>query len=140
MIGEARIMAFPRKMVVSIVLGLSNPLNRHLVTLVAFGFRDELRHHFRREIKNWLNELQALRFKPDKRTGSFKFYYDLLFDYPFGGIEIENMKSILDLISEEYDVRPIKSPEEMVEWLRTFHMQLAERLHNGEDVLDLIPQ
>jgi len=28
----------------------------------------------------------------------------------------------------------------MVEWLRTFHTQLAERLHNGEDVLDLIPE
>jgi hypothetical protein len=140
MIGEARIMAFPRKLVESIVLGLSNPLNRHLVKLVAFGFRDELRRHFRREVKNWLNELQALRFKPDKRTGSFKFYYDLLFDYPFGGIEIENMKSIMDLISDEYDVRPVKAPEEMVDWLRAFHTQLAERLHNGQDVLDLIPE
>ena len=35
---------------------------------------------------------------------------------------------------------PIKTPEEMVEWLRDFHTQLAERLHNGEDVLDMIPE
>ena len=35
---------------------------------------------------------------------------------------------------------PTKTPEEMVEWLRAFHTQLAERLHNGEDVLDLIPE
>jgi hypothetical protein len=28
----------------------------------------------------------------------------------------------------------------LVEWLRDFHTQLAERLHNGEDVLDLIPE
>jgi hypothetical protein len=27
----------------------------------------------------------------------------------------------------------------MVEWLRAFHTNLAERLHNGEDVLDLVP-
>ena len=140
MIGEARITAFPRKMVESIVLGLSNPLNRHLVKLVGFDFRDEPRRHFRREVRNWLNELQALRFKPDKRTGSFKFYYDLLFDYPFGGIETENMRSIIELISDEYDVSPSKTPEEMVEWLRTFHTRLAERLHKGEDVLDLIPE
>jgi hypothetical protein len=41
----------------------------------------------------------------------------------------------------EYEnARPSKTPEEMVEWLRTFHTQLAERLHEGEDVLDLIPE
>jgi len=28
----------------------------------------------------------------------------------------------------------------MVEWLWQFHTELAERLHNGEDVLDLIPE
>jgi hypothetical protein len=36
--------------------------------------------------------------------------------------------------------RPVKSPEEIVEWLRVFHTRLAERLHNGEDVLDMIPE
>ena len=35
---------------------------------------------------------------------------------------------------------PTKTPEEMVEWLREFHTRLAERLHKGEDVLDLIPE
>jgi hypothetical protein len=138
--SEAPVMAFPRKMVEAIILGLSNPLNRHLVKLVAFGFSEELRRHFRREVKNWLSEIQALRFKPDQRTGSFKFYFDLLFEYPFGGIEIRNMKSIMDLIADEYDAQPTKSPEEMVAWLRDFHTRLAERLHNGEDVLDMIPE
>ena len=50
--SEAPVMAFPRKMVESIILGLSNPLNRHLVKLVAFGFSEELRRYFRREVKN----------------------------------------------------------------------------------------
>jgi hypothetical protein len=36
--------------------------------------------------------------------------------------------------------RPTKRPEEMVEWLRNFHHELAERLHQGEDVLDLMPE
>ena len=81
-----------------------------------------------------------MRFKPDKWTGSFKLYFDLLFDYPFGGIEIQNMKSIINLISDEYDIDPQKTPEEMVEWLRDFHMKLAERLHDGRDALDLIPE
>jgi hypothetical protein len=50
------------------------------------------------------------------------------------------MKSQMDLVSDEYEIEATKSPEEMVEWLRAFHNQLAERLHNGEDVLDLIPE
>jgi hypothetical protein len=37
-------------------------------------------------------------------------------------------------------VRPIKRPEELVEWLRHLHSQLAERLHKGETVLDLVPE
>jgi hypothetical protein len=63
-----------------------------------------------------------------------------LFDYPFGGVDMQNMGRILDLISGEYDTRPLKPPEEMVAWLRDFHMRLAERLHNGEEVLDMIPE
>jgi hypothetical protein len=47
----------------------------------------------------------------------------------------------MTLIAREYhDARPTKRPEEMVEWLRQFHQELAERLHDGEDVLDMIPE
>ena len=77
--------------------------------------------------------------KPDNRMGLFKFYYDLLFDYPFGGVEVQNTRTIMDLISEEYSLRPTKSPEELAEWLQQFHARLADRLHHGETVLDLVP-
>jgi len=63
----------------------------------------------------------------------------LLFDYPFGGVEIQNMRTMMDLIREEYDLAPAKSPEELVEWLRQFHTRLADRLHHGQAVLDLVP-
>ncbi len=134
-------MAYPRKLVEQIILGLSNPLNRHLVKLVGFDFPPEMRQHFRREVRTWLNELRALRLKPNSRPGSVKLYYDLLFDYPFGGVEIQNMRAIMELIADEYEnARPVRPPEEMVEWLRQFHSTLAERLHAGETVLDLIPE
>ena len=140
-LDDTMVMAYPRKLVEQTLLGLSNPLNRHLVKLVGFNFAPELRRHFRREVRTWLREIQALRFKPNSRTGSSKFYYDLLFDYPFGGVEVRNMRGIMDLVADEYETaRPIKSPEEMVAWLREFHTRLAGRLHEGEDVLDLIPQ
>lgn len=50
------------------------------------------------------------------------------------------MRSVIDEISEDYDARPTKTAEELVMWLRQFHQELAERLHNGEDVLDMIPE
>jgi hypothetical protein len=44
------------------------------------------------------------------------------------------------IVCEYPHARPTKTPEEMVEWLRHFHQELAERLHDGEDVLDMIPE
>jgi hypothetical protein len=51
------------------------------------------------------------------------------------------MRALMEFISSEYgDVRPIRSPEDMALWLKGFHTELARRLHNGEDVLDMIPE
>jgi hypothetical protein len=133
-------LAYPRKLVEQIILGLYDPINLHLVKLVGFDFGPELRRYFRRELRTRLRKIQSLRFKPSNRTGSFKFYFDLLFNYPFGGVELRNMKLIMEEIADEYEgARPIKTPEEMVDWLREFHTQLAERLHNGETVVELVP-
>ncbi len=138
-LDEAMATAYPRKYVENIIIGLEDPLNEHLVKLVGFDFPAEQRGHFRRELRTWLAKIQRLRMKPDNRTGSFKFYYDLLFDYPFGGVEVQNLRTILDLISEVYGLHPTKSPEELAEWLKQFHAVLADRLHHGQTVLDLLP-
>jgi hypothetical protein len=140
-IDEVEVMAFPRKLVEHAILGLYDQINLHLIELAGFEFPRETRRHFRRELENWLDKIQRMRMKPNNRTGSFKFYFDLLFDYPFGGVELQNMRKIMEFIIREYGpVRPTKTPQEMVDWLRVFHTELAERLHNGEDVLDLIPE
>jgi hypothetical protein len=139
--GGAAGLAYPRKMIEHIILGLSNPLNRHLIKLIAFDFAPEMRQHFRRELRTGLRDIQTLKFKSNKRPGPSKFYFELLFDYPFGGVEVENVKILMDAISEDYEnVHPVKRPEEVVEWLRDFHTRLAERLHNGDIVLDMIPE
>ena len=140
-IDEVEVMAFPRKLVEHAIMSLYDQINVHLVKLAGFDFPLETRQHFRRELETWLDKIQRLRMKPNNRTGSFKFYFDLLFEYPFGGVELQNMGRIIKFVSREYsDVPQTKSAEELVEWLRAFHMQLAERLHKGEDVLDLIPE
>ena len=46
-LAEAGGMAYPRKLVEQIVLGLSNPLNRHLVKLVGFDFPPDFRRGVR---------------------------------------------------------------------------------------------
>jgi len=140
-LDEAEVMAYPQKLVEHTILNLSDPLNEHLVKLIGFDFSDELRGHFQREVRTWLRKIQRLRIKPTNRTGSFKFYFDLLFDFPFGGVEVRNMRLIMDDIADTYqNVQAAQPPEEVVEWLRDFHTRLAERLHNGEDVLDMIPE
>ena len=32
------------------------------------------------------------------------------------------------------------SPEAMANWLKEFHTKLAQALHNGEAVLDMVPE
>lgn len=132
--------AYPQKVARDIIIGMARPINQHLIKLVGFDFPAELRAHFRRALRNWLDEIQRIRLKPTTRTGLFKFYFDPLFDYPFGGVEVSNMRALLEFISSEYEgIRPTKSPEELVEWLEAFHTELAQRLHDGETVLDMVP-
>jgi hypothetical protein len=140
-IDETMEMAYPQKIARDIIIGMARPINQHLVKLAGFRFSPELRRHFKHELENWLDEIQRIRLKPTRRTESFKFYFDPLFDYPFGGIEIENMRAMMEFISSRYEnIKPTKSPEEVVTWLEEFHTRLAERLHRGEAVLDMIPE
>jgi len=133
-------MAYPQKIARDIIISMARPINQHLVKLVGFRFPPELRSHFKRELRNWLDEIQRIRLKPTTRTGSFRFYFDPLFDYPFGGIEVPNMRGLMALISAEYDdIEPVETPKNMIDWLKGFHTELARRLHDGETVLDLIP-
>ena len=139
--AEQRIhLAYPQKLARDIIVRLARPINKHLLMLVGFDFPAEPRQHFRRELSNWLTEIQAIRLKPTMRTGSFPFYFDPLFDFPFGGVELENMRGLVELISREYEIYPTKTPEQLALWLERFHTGLAERLHRGEAVLDLIPE
>jgi len=56
---ETMEMAYPRVYVESIIIGLEDPLNEHLVKLVGFDFPTEQRGHFRREVRTWLGKIQS---------------------------------------------------------------------------------
>jgi hypothetical protein len=51
-------MAYPRKYVENIIIGLEDPLKEHLVKLVGFDFSAEQRNHFRREVRTGLGKIQ----------------------------------------------------------------------------------
>jgi hypothetical protein len=139
-IDQALEMAYPQKIARDIIIGMARLINQHLVKLVGFDFPPSSRAHFKRELRNWLNEIQRIRLKPTTRTGSFRFYFDPLFDYPFGGIEVPNMHALVEFISSEYDgIRPTKVSGGAGRVAARISTELAQRLHNGEAVLDLIP-
>ena len=141
MSDQLLVMSLPRKLIDIRILGFEPPINKNLVKLFAFHFPSEQRRLFRRELRGWFRDLQQLRFKPDNRTGSVKFYYNRLFDYPFGGVEAQNVKLIMQSITEEYpDAAAVKLPEEVAGLLQAFHRRLAEGLHAGQPVLDLVPK
>jgi hypothetical protein len=133
-------MAYPQKLARDIIVNIADPINEYFVKLIAFQFDPQLRHHFRTELRSGLNKIQRIRLKPNARTGAFKFYFDPPFDYPFSGVEMHNTRALMEFISSEYDgIRPTISPEEMANWLKEFHTKLAQALHNGEVVLDMVP-
>jgi hypothetical protein len=133
--------SYPKRYVEQIITGLADPVNEHLIKLVGFQFPPESRQHFRQELDTWLDKIQRLRMKPNNRTGTSKFYFDLLFEFPFGGVEVRNTQSLMDLISRRYQgIQAAKSPSDMAEWLKHFHTVLAARLSAGKTVLDLIPE
>ncbi len=117
------------------------PIFHQLEALVGFDFAPKLRQDFHKETSSWLNKIQRLGMKPTNRTGSVKFSFHHLFDYPFGRNEVQPMEAMMKFICSEYDnIAPIKSPEEVISSLKEFHAKLAQRLHNGEVVLDLVPE
>jgi hypothetical protein len=138
--GQRIEVAYPRKFSQVIIIRLARPINKYLVKIVGFDFPAPLRQHFKCELRNWFTEIQAIRLKPTMRTGSFRFYFDPLFDYSFGGVEVQNMRGLVDLISREHETYPTKTPEQLARWIERFHTGLAERLHRGEAVLDMIPE
>jgi hypothetical protein len=60
-IGETLEMAYPQKLARDIIIGIADPIDEDLVKLSAFEFDPPLRHHFRAELRSWLNKIQRIR-------------------------------------------------------------------------------
>jgi len=85
-VDEDLVMALPRKLVESTILGYTIQSTSSLSNLSASNFRLICGSISGGNCGLWFRKIQRLRMKPQNRTGSAKFYFDLLFDYPFGGV------------------------------------------------------
>jgi hypothetical protein len=86
-------------------------------------------------IKRWLNELETwfdevgeIVLKPNNHRPTTKFYYQILFDEPFGGAEIPNILSRVKRLQRQgYKITVEITPEDLVEKLQTFHTSFAAK-------------
>ena len=136
-------LTYPRKIVEPIILGLVDPLNQHLVKLVGFEFPAELRRYFRKEAQQLAQQDPTAAHEADQpdRLGQILFQSSCSI-IRLAGTRPRPCETMMEFISNEYDdIEPAKSPEEMVTWLKDFHTRrCAEARHNGEAVLDMLPE
>jgi len=134
---DGLVMAYNRPKAEAIITGLEDPINTHLVKLLAFEADDETRRHWKKELRSWVRRIGVIRLKPQRRTPDRNFYYRILFDEPFGGVEETNIHSLIALLSEDY--RRNDRPEaDVLSRLRSLHERLADTLAQGEDPEPLI--
>jgi hypothetical protein len=133
-------MALPKRHAEVRLIGLEAPLNEHVIKLLAFDMPEERRAYFRKEVRNWLREIQAMRLKDSGRPGKAGWYYGLLFDGPFGGFEERNVATVCEGIEDRYGgslVRNATPVPVLVERLRAFHEELSRRAARGEPLTGL---
>jgi hypothetical protein len=136
---EALKLWYLRTLVQQIILGPTDPLNQQLIKLRGVQFPPERRRHFQREVRTLARRDPAFANQAAEPNRFVQILLRSAVRLPVRRVEIQNMRTMMDLIREEYGLAPIKSPEELVEWLQQFHTRLADRLHHGQAVLDLVP-
>ncbi len=71
---------------------------------------------------------------PDElnKPGNAQFYFKLLYDEPFGGVELQNITSRLQLLRLQYArLAAGVEPEELASRLRRFHTEFARACASG---------
>lgn len=118
-------MAYSRKKAEAIITGLEFPLNNHLLRLAAVPSGDGSR--WKNEPIAWLSQIAAIRLKPEAKPGNRQFYFKNLYDEPFGGVELENLTSRLQLLRLQYGrLAPDVDPADLAARLRSLHTAFAQ--------------
>lgn len=131
-------MAYTRKRAEAIISGLEYQLNLHLLKLSAVPLPDYFAH-WRHELATWLSTIAAIRLKPNTKPGPQKWYFDLLFDEPFGGNEEGAVMARLQLLRQQYgSIRPDVDPTALGMRLRLLHTTFSRGCATGTMDLEQI--
>ncbi len=128
-------MAYTRQRATQIVSGLEMPINLHLLKLVAVPMPDQF-SHWRHELATWLTTIGAIRLKPTTKPAParfyFHFYFQLLFDEPFGQNEVPAVTARLQLLRQQYgDLKDDVIVEALAAKLQEFHQLFASECAKG---------
>lgn len=132
-------MAFPKKMIENRVSNLEYQINQYLLKIIGMKADNNLIQHWKTEVKTWYREIGNMVWKNTNKPLKAKIYFELLYDYPFGGVEERNINRSLEWFEEEYGmIRNGKPVDEIASILRTFHQSASEIISNSQSVSDLI--
>ena len=120
-------MAYSQKKAESIITGLEKPINNHLLKIWVMP-DSEHREHWLKELDTWFYEISDIVLKPNDRRPKAEFYYRILYDEPFGGVELRNITSRLRQLQKQgYQFTTNLAPADLVNRLQQFHTEFAKR-------------
>jgi hypothetical protein len=129
-------MAYNRPKAESIITGLEEPINQHLLKLMTVAADDKTRDHWIKELIGWFTKIERIRLKPSNKPAEPEFYFRILFDEPFGGAELMNINVMLRDLRRVYSMRDNIEPDQIVVRLHAFHQDFAQRASSGTNVID----
>jgi len=135
-----REMAVRRKKAEQIFSGLEPEFNLHVLKLLGFRSSDTTRSHWKKELRSWASRLSILSLKDDNRPVPAKDIFKWMYDEPFGGREVQNVESLLQYLSEDYERNAVPAADISAQ-LKAFHQKLAESIsaHNpGHDLINAL--
>ena len=126
-------MAFDKKTIKSKIRGLETPLNQHILKILLFKDSLNQKKHIA-SIDNWFNQIQHLSYKQGSGKLSQKEYFTLLYDEPFGGLDIRLLDKYIRRVLYEYTDLPRSrlSLAEVVDVFHTIHIKVSLLLANDE--------
>lgn len=122
-------MAHDRKVVISTVRGLANPIIDHLLYIILYSNSTAI-NHWKKELNSFILRLNRLSLKPSgKKKLSGDTYYDLLFNEPLEG-DIIQLDRILKYIIEKegtptIDINKFQIKERLEKILHTISYDLS---------------
>ena len=123
-------MSYSRKKAESIIMGLEKPINNHLLKLMVV-IKDRAEQHWQHELSIWCIEIAEIRLKPSNKPAKANFYYEWLFDGPYGGNEERYVQNQIKRLSDQYMILTDFDTLSIAQRLQKFHKDFADQCASG---------